>query len=339
MKSPGAPPLGGAPGIADTGDPFIEPDAHVSDSRTDAPLQAAIGIVEAALADASRRPVVHTCFDEATFTATHVVADPVTRASAVIDSVLDFDAASGRTRTTSVEAVRRHLADEELALQWVLETHAHADHLSAAPLLRSANAPLGIGAGIGEVHAAFAPVFGEAIAPPSDVPAFDRLFADGERFRVGGLDAIVLRVPGHTPACIAYVIGDAVFVGDTLFMPDYGTARCDFPGGSAAQLYRSIQRLFGLPDETRVFLCHDYKAPGRDVYAWETTIGAERAGNLHVRDGIDEASFVALRTARDATLPVPKLMLPAVQVNLRGGRLPPPEANGVAYLKLPIDAV
>ncbi len=310
----------------------------MSEFPTDAPLQDAIGIVHAARADASLRPVVRTFFDEATFTATHIVSDVTTRSCAVIDSVLDFDAAAGRTRTTSVDAVREHLAGERLALQWVLETHAHADHLSAAPLLRRADAPLGIGAGIGEVHAAFAPVFGEAIAPPSDEPAFDRLFADGERFRIGNLDAIALRVPGHTPACIAYVIGDAVFVGDTLFMPDYGSARCDFPGGSAAKLYRSIQRLFGLPSETRVFLCHDYKAPGRDAFVWETTIGAERAGNIHVRDGIDEASFVAMRTARDATLPVPKLMLPAVQVNLRGGRLPRPEANGVAYLKLPLDA-
>lgn len=297
-------------------------------------------IVNGASRAAASRPVVVTFFDEATFTASHVVRDPVSNACAIVDSVLDFDQASGRTSSRSAQALIDFIKSEDLQVQWLLETHAHADHLSAAPLLqKQLGGQLAIGKHIIDVQEAFGKIFNVGPQFARDGSQFDHLFVDGERFRIGGLEAIALHGPGHTPACMAYVVGDAVFPGDTLFMPDYGTARCDFPGGDAATLYRSIRRLQQLPDQTRVFLCHDYKAPGRDAFAWETTIGAERTSNVHVRDGIGEAEFVQMREARDATLPMPRLILPSVQVNMRAGRLPEPEDNGVRYLKLPIDAL
>ena len=307
---------------------------------SDPSLAAARAVVETALAEPAKRPLVASFFDEATFTVSHVVRDPDSAACAIIDSVLDFDAASGRTADHSARRLLEYVRDHDLRVEWLLETHAHADHLSAAPLLQArVGGTLAIGAGITHVQRVFGALFNAGDDFARDGAPFDRLFADGERFRIGGLDAVTLHVPGHTPACMAYVVGDAVFPGDTLFMPDYGTARCDFPGGDAATLFRSIRRLQSLPDAVRMFLCHDYLAPGRDVYAWETTVGAQRTGNVHVRDGVDEATFVAMRESRDATLAMPKLLLPAVQVNMRAGRLPEPEANGVRYLKIPVDAL
>lgn len=303
----------------------------------DAVLERAIEQVQAARA-AGAVPVVHTFFDEPTFTATHVVHDPATRRAAIIDSVLDFDQSSGRTSHASADAVIAYVRAAGLTVDWLLETHAHADHLSAAPYLQEQlGGRLVIGSDIRTVQGVFAGIFNEPASFARDGSQFDLLVADGETFALGNLPIIALHVPGHTPACMAYVIGDAVFVGDTLFMPDYGTARCDFPGGDARTLFRSIRRLLALPDETRVFLCHDYQAPDRSDYIWETTIGAQRAGNVHVHDGIHEDAFVAMREARDATLAMPRLILPSVQVNIRGGHFPEPEANGVSYLKLPLN--
>jgi glyoxylase-like metal-dependent hydrolase (beta-lactamase superfamily II) len=297
-------------------------------------------IIEAALVTAAQRPAVQSFFDEATNTVSHVVRDPATSACAVIDSVLDFDAPSGRTSSRSVDALIDYIKSESFSVQWLLETHAHADHLSAAPYLHEKlGGQMAIGHEILRVQQVFGKLFNAGSDFARDGSQFDHLFGDGERFQIGTLQAIALHVPGHTPACLAYVIGDAVFPGDTLFMPDYGTARCDFPGGDARQLYRSIRRLTSLPEAARVFLCHDYKAPGRDQYAWETTIGAERSANVHVRDGISEDEFVAMRNRRDASLSMPKLLLPSVQVNMRGGHLPPPEDDGVSYLKLPVNAL
>lgn len=297
-------------------------------------------LILAARTGAMARPVVHTLFDEATFTASHVVHDPATRAAAIIDPVLDYDPASGRTRTDSADALIAYVAREGLSVAWLLETHAHADHLSAAPYLQEKlGGTLAIGREIVRVQQTFGALFNAGADFARDGSQFDRLFDDGDGFHIGSIGAVALHVPGHTPADLAYVIGDAVFPGDTLFMPDFGTARADFPGGDARQLYRSIRRLLSLPPEARLFLCHDYKAPGRDNFAWETTIGEERAHNIHVHDGVAEDGFVAMRTARDATLDMPRLILPSIQVNMRGGRPPEPEANGVRYLKLPIDAV
>lgn len=285
-----------------------------------------------------RVPVVHTFFDEATFTATHVVHDPVTRRTAIIDSVLNFDQASGRTSHAGADAIIAYVRDHELAVDWLLETHAHADHLSAAPYLqRHLGGTIVIGQDILTVQKVFGDIFNEGPAFLRDGTQFDDLMADGHRFRLGDIDAIALHVPGHTPACLAYVIGDAVFVGDTLFMPDYGTARADFPGGDARTLFRSIRRLMRLPTQTRVFLCHDYKAPGREHFVFESTIGEQQAANIHVHEGIDEDAFVKMRESRDATLGMPRLILPSIQVNMRAGHMPEPEANGVRYLKLPID--
>lgn len=281
-------------------------------------------------------PLVQTFFDEATSSATYLVRDPGSRACAVIDSVLGFDPSSGRTCNGPTEALCAAIRAEGLEVAWILETHVHADHLSAAARLKEAfGGRTAIGAAVTKV----ADLFAGLIGPTRAEAAFDRLLRDGDRLSIGGLDGVVLAVPGHTPADVAFVIGDAVFVGDTLFMPDFGTARADFPGADAALLYASIQRLLSLPPETRLFTCHDYKAPGRDAYAWETTVAAERAGNVHVREGVTEAEFVALRRARDATLPVPKLIWPALQVNLRGGRLPEPEPDGGRYLKIPVNAI
>jgi glyoxylase-like metal-dependent hydrolase (beta-lactamase superfamily II) len=281
---------------------------------------------------------VKTFFDEPTFTATHVVHDPATRRAAIIDSVLDFDQPSGRTKTASAEAVVAYVKAEGLVVDWILETHAHADHLSAAPYLQAQiGGKIVIGAAITTVQQTFAKVFNEPASFAVDGSQFDQLMADGAPFMLGAIPAMALHVPGHTPACLAYIIGDAVFVGDTLFMPDYGTARCDFPGGNARTLYRSIRRLMELPDETKVFLCHDYLGPDRQDYVWETTIAAQRDGNIQVRQGISEDAFVTMRETRDATLAMPRLILPSVQVNIRAGHLPEPEANGVSYLKLPLN--
>jgi glyoxylase-like metal-dependent hydrolase (beta-lactamase superfamily II) len=284
------------------------------------------------------QPDVTAFFDQDTFTVSYVVADPATRRAAIIDSVLDFDQASGRTRRTAADKIAAHVNAQGLTVDWVLETHVHADHVSAGDTLKQ---KLGGRSAIGEhvriVQNTFAQVFNTGPGFATDGRQFDHLFKDGDTFKIGNLDARVLHTPGHTPACITYVIGDAAFVGDTLFMPDYGTARCDFPGGDAAQLYHSIWKLFALPAETRVFLCHDYKAPGRDEYRWETTIGEQRAKNVHIHEGIAEAEFVAMRTGRDKTLSMPKLILPSVQINMRAGMLPEPESNGVRYLKLPVD--
>jgi glyoxylase-like metal-dependent hydrolase (beta-lactamase superfamily II) len=303
---------------------------------TDAALERAR---EQILAAAKRPSIrVETFFDEPTFTASHVVYDPTTRHAAIVDSVLNFDAASGRTSTRGADEIIAYVKRESLTVDWLLETHAHADHLSAAPYLQTKlGGRLAIGREITTVQNVFGKVFNFGTEFARDGSQFDHLFEDGETFAIGEIPAITLHVPGHTPADVAYVIGDAAFVGDTLFMPDYGTARADFPGGDARALYRSIRRLMALPDATRLFLCHDYKAPNRDTYAWETTVGAERKGNVHVHDGIGEDEFVEMRTHRDATLDLPHLILPSVQVNVRGGRLPPPEDNGARYLKLPLD--
>ncbi len=285
-------------------------------------------------------PEVKAFFDEATYTYSYVVHDPATRKAAIVDSVLDFDQASGRTATASADALVEFVRVGGFEVEWILDTHVHADHLSAAAYLQPRlGGRTAIGAGVREVQETFGRLFNEGTAFLRDGSQFDHLFEDGETYRIGGIEAVALHTPGHTPACMAHVIGDAAFVGDTLFMPDYGTARCDFPGGDARRLYRSIRRLFELPDATRVFLCHDYKAPGRDDYVCETTIGAERRANVHVRDGVGEDEFVRMRTARDATLAMPRLLLPSVQVNMRGGAFPPPEANGLSYLKLPVDAL
>jgi len=286
------------------------------------------------------RPEVQPFFDEATFTWSYVVHDPASRRAALVDSVLDFDLASGRTRTASADALVGFVEANALDVEWIIDTHVHADHLSAAAYLKSrVGGRTGIGEYVRDVQDTFGRLFNEDAEFARDGSQFDHLFKDGETYRIGGIEAFAWHTPGHTPACMTHVIGDAAFVGDTLFMPDYGTARCDFPGGDARLLYRSIRRLFTLPESTRVFLCHDYKAPGRDTYAHETTIGDERRANVHVHDGVDEDDFVRMRTARDATLAVPKLLLPSVQVNMRAGRFPPAESNGVSYLKLPIDAL
>lgn len=279
---------------------------------------------------------IRSFFDQSTNTITYLVIDPQTRTAAIIDPVLDYDHRSGRVGTEAADRVLQVLSKERLIVQWILETHAHADHLSAAPYLQQkTGAKVGIGEHISEVQRLFTPVF-NLDDVSGDGSEFDHLFRDGEHFKLGQLDVEVMHTPGHTPACISYRIGDAVFVGDTLFMPDYGTARADFPGGSAAQLYRSIQRLLALPPETRVFVCHDYKAPGRDEFAWETTVRAETEQNVHLQGGTNEEQYVKLRTARDATLAAPTLLLPSIQVNIRAGRLPPAESNGVSYLRIPL---
>ncbi|MCP8892159.1 MBL fold metallo-hydrolase [Sphingomonas faeni] len=284
--------------------------------------------------------VVRSFFDEPTNTASYVAHDPTTLRAAIIDSVLDFDAAAGRTDTASADAIIAYVQGEGLTIDWLLETHAHADHLSAAPYLQKAlGGTLAIGRDILRVQDVFGKIFNAGTEFARDGSEFDRLFDDGDAFAIGSIPAIALHVPGHTPADMAYVIGEAVFTGDTLFMPDYGSARADFPGGDARQLYRSIRRLLTLPAETRLFLCHDYKAPGRDRYVWETTVGAQRTGNVHVHDGVEEDAFVAMRTARDATLGMPKLILPSIQVNMRGGHLPEPEANGTRYLQIPLNVL
>ena len=280
-------------------------------------------------------PNITAWFDEATCSVSYLVADPGTGTAAIIDPVLDFDLASGHVDTRSADAILTEVETRGLTVAWLLETHPHADHLSAAAHLKQkTGAPVAIGAGIVDVKGQFGALF-DAAAGGRD---FDRLLEDGERLSLGSLEIEVLATPGHTPACVSYRIGDAVFVGDTLFMPDYGTARADFPGGDARQLYLSIRRLLSLPRETRLFMCHDYKAPGRDTYAWETTAGEEADRNLHIGGGVSEEDFVAMRMQRDATLCAPKLLYPAIQVNIRAGKLPEPAANGQRFLKLPLSS-
>ena len=307
---------------------------------TDPRLSAATAMIRAVGAGSRSAPGVKSFFDESTNTATYVVHDPASRSAAIIDSVLDFDVDAGRISHASADALIAYVKSEGLTVAWVLETHAHADHLSAAPYLKAAlGGQLAIGREIIHVQNVFGKIFNAGTEFARDGSEFDRLFEDGDRFSVGEIEAIALHVPGHTPADLAYVIGDAVFTGDTLFMPDYGTARADFPGGDSRQLFRSIRRLLSLPAEARLFLCHDYKAVGRDKFVWETTVGAERTGNVHVHEGVGEDDFVAMRDARDATLGMPRLILPSIQVNMRGGNLPAPEANGRRYLKIPLDAL
>jgi glyoxylase-like metal-dependent hydrolase (beta-lactamase superfamily II) len=285
------------------------------------------------------RAQVQAFFDPATWTVSYVVYERDGTPCAVVDPVLDYDAKSGRTAATSAQRIATFIEEHGLSLAWILETHAHADHLSAAAWLhRRLGGRVGIGRNITEVQGVFKSLFNLEAGFPTDGRQFDHLFDDGERFAIGALQAEVIAMPGHTPACVAYRVGDAVFVGDTLFMPDVGTARCDFPGGSAAQLYRSVRKLLALPEDTRLFMCHDYPPPGREP-RWETTVGEQRRHNIHIHDGIGEEAFVAMRTARDATLEMPNLILPSVQVNIRAGQLPAPEANGVAYLKIPLNAL
>lgn len=280
--------------------------------------------------------LIHTLFDAETSTATHVVSCPVTRAAAVIDSVLDFDPKSGRTSTEAADKLLAHVRSQGLQVQWHLETHAHADHFSAAPYLKKhLGGQIGIGTQIRDVQAVFKKVF-NAPDMATDGAPFDHLFDDGERFHIGEIEARVLHTPGHTPACITYLMGDDAFVGDTLFMPDYGSARCDFPGGDAALLYRSVRQLLALPMHTRLHLCHDYQPGGREAQ-WLSTVAEQRAHNVHVHDGVSETEFVQMRSARDKTLGMPKLMLPAVQVNIRAGHFPPADDNGTSYLKIPLN--
>ncbi len=285
------------------------------------------------------KPNVKTFFDEATFTATHVVWDPVTREAAIIDSVKDYDPKSGRSATDSADAVIGYVKEQDLTVTWILETHVHADHLTAAPYLKSKlGGRIGIGSRIDAVQGVFKKVFNAEADFATDGRQFDHLFEEGEAFQVGELKGVVLHTPGHTPACATYVVANAAFVGDTLFMPDFGTARCDFPGGDARQLYRSIKRILALPPDTRLFLCHDYAPNGR-AYEWETTVAKEREKNIHVHNGVTEDDFVAMRSARDKQLSMPVLILPSVQVNMRAGELPPAEDNGTHYLKIPVDAL
>jgi len=285
-------------------------------------------------------PIVNAFFDEATNTVTYVVREPEGRACAVVDSVLDFDYASGRTDTRSADAVIAFIEAEGLDLQWILETHVHADHLSAAPYIQERlGGRIGIGEKITVVQNTFGKIFNEGTEFQRDGSQFDSLFTEGDSFHIGQMRGDVLHTPGHTPACLTYVIGDAAFVGDTLFMPDFGTARCDFPGGSAEKMFDSVQKILRLPDETRIFVCHDYKAPGRDVYAWETTVGEQKARNVHVGAGRSREDFVKMRTTRDASLSMPRLIIPSLQVNMRAGQMPPAEENGVTYLKVPVNGL
>lgn len=286
------------------------------------------------------KPIVQPFFDEATNTVTYVVADPAGKVCAIIDPVLDFEPASARCSTASADKVLAYVADNGLDVSWILETHAHADHLSAAQYLKSkTGARVGIGRLITRTQEIFKGIFNLGDDFPPDGTQFDSLFDDGDILKMGTTSIRVLHTPGHTPACLTYLAGDAAFVGDTLFMPDFGTARVDFPGGDAATLYRSIQRIFTLPADTRLFMCHDYKAPGRDRFAWETTVAEQRAKNVHIHEGISEQEYIEFRTKKDATLGVPKLILPSIQVNIRAGHMPPAENNGKVYLKLPVDTL
>ncbi|MBK76116.1 MAG: MBL fold metallo-hydrolase [Henriciella sp.] len=286
------------------------------------------------------KPDVKGFFDEATNTISYVVWDRTTKQAAIIDSLLDFDQASGRTATHSADRMIAFVKDTGLTVEWIIDTHVHADHLTAAPYIKSQlGGRTGIGEHISTVQKVFGEIFNAGQEFHTDGSQFDHLFTDGETYKIGTIEARAIHTPGHTPACMSHLIGGAVFVGDTIFMPDYGTARCDFPGGDAATLYDSIQKLFALPGDTRVFLCHDYKAPGREHYVWETTIGEQKAHNTHIHEGVTKAQFVKMRTERDATLDMPKLILPSVQVNMRAGEMPPAESNGMRYMKIPINAL
>jgi glyoxylase-like metal-dependent hydrolase (beta-lactamase superfamily II) len=310
------------------------------ETEPDTTIERAIAIARGVIDGGMPAPVVEGFFDSETFTVSYVVHDPKTRRAAIIDSVWNFDEASGRTSFESADAIIAYVAEHGLTVDWVLETHAHADHLSAGPYLQEkVGGKLAIGREITTIQGVFGKIFNEGTEFARDGSQFDRLLEDGDELELGQQRLIALHVPGHTPADVAFLVGDALFVGDTMFMPDFGSARADFPGGCARQLYRSVRRLMRLPDETRAFMCHDYKAPGRDSFAWETTIGAERTANVHLHEGVSEDDFVAMRTARDKTLSMPKLILPSLQINMRGGRLPEPEDNGVRYLKLPIDSL
>jgi glyoxylase-like metal-dependent hydrolase (beta-lactamase superfamily II) len=283
-------------------------------------------------------PEVKAFFDEATFTVSFVVTDPETRKCAIVDSVLDFDYSSGRTDTKSADAIVAFVKEHGLEPIWLLETHVHADHLSAAPYIQEQlGGKIGIGENITIVQDTFGKVFNEGTRFQRDGSQFDRLFKEGDSFEIGPLKGRVLHTPGHTPACLTYVIGDAAFVGDTLFMPDFGTARADFPGGSAEMLYDSIQKILALPETTRIFVGHDYKAPGRDQYAWETSVAEQKALNVHVGGGATAEDFVAMRKARDATLDMPKLIIPSIQVNMRAGQMPEPDESGKRFLKVPVN--
>lgn len=285
-------------------------------------------------------PSVTAFFDEATNTITYVVAEPEGSACAVVDSVLDFDYASGRTDTRSADAVIAFIKDKGLRVDWILETHVHADHLSAAPYIQErVGGQIGIGDRIKVVQETFGKVFNEGTRFQRDGSQFDKLFEEGDVFMIGQLRGEVLHTPGHTPACLTYVIGDAAFVGDTLFMPDFGTARCDFPGGSAEVMFDSVQKILSLPDATRIFVGHDYKAPGRDQYAWESTVGDQKARNIHIGGGRSKEAFVEMRQKRDATLAMPRLIIPSLQVNMRAGQMPEPEDNGLSYLKVPVNGL
>ncbi|UOR15817.1 MBL fold metallo-hydrolase [Qipengyuania aquimaris] len=311
-----------------------------SSSQPDAALAKAREQVLAASADKRLRPSIAGFFDEATNTVSYVIHDPATSKAAIVDSVLDYDAAAGRTSQGSADLMIEYVEKQGLEVEWLIETHAHADHLSAAPYIQEKlGGKLAIGREIIRVQEVFGKLFNAGTDFERDGSQFDHLFEDGETIQLGEIQMIALHVPGHTPADYAFIFGDAAFVGDTIFMPDFGTARADFPGGDARQLYRSIRRLLALPEETRLFLCHDYKAPGRDEYAWETTVGQQKRENVHVKDGTSEDEFVEMRTARDSTLAMPQLIMPSVQVNIRGGRLPEPEENGVSYIKIPVNAV
>ncbi|GLQ99137.1 MBL fold metallo-hydrolase [Dyella mobilis] len=285
------------------------------------------------------RPEIKPFFDPSSNTFSYVVWDPQEQKAAIFDCVLDYDPASARTGHGLADALVSFVEASGLTVEWVIETHLHADHLSAAPYVQSrVGGKLGIGEHVLASQQTFGELFNAGSEFQRDGGQFDHLFKDGERYRLGSIDAVALHTPGHTPACMTHIIGDAAFVGDTLFMPDYGSARCDFPGGDARTLYRSIQKLFQLPDATRVFMCHDYKPEGRSEFRYETTMGEQRRANVHVRQGVSEEDFVLMRTARDATLATPRLLLPSVQINMRGGRLPPLESNGLRYLKIPLDA-
>ena len=285
------------------------------------------------------RPDVQAFHDEATFTITYIVSDPATKRAAIVDPVLDFDPAAGRTSTASADEVIACVEREGLEVEWILETHVHADHMTVAPYLRERlGGKIAIGRNVSTVQENFKRLFNLADLA-TDGSQFDHLFADGDTFDIGELEGRIIATPGHTPDCVTYVIGDAAFVGDTMFMPDYGTARVDFPGGSATQLYESIQKVLALPDDTRLFMCHDYKAPGRDEFAWETSVAEQRANNIHVNGSVSRDEFVQMREDRDSQLGMPKLILPSLQVNLRAGHLPEPEDNDIRYLKIPLDAV
>ena len=309
-------------------------------TKVDHPLAAAADQVRRAQADPSLQAVIKGFFDSATNTVSYVVHDPASRIAAIIDPVLGFDAASGRTSHDSADKLVDHVISQGLSVAWLLETHAHADHLSAAPFLQEKlGGKIAIGEHITKVQTVFGELFNAGSEFQHDGSDFNHLFGDGDTFNIGAISVTVLHVPGHTPACVSYVMEDAAFVGDTMFMPDYGSARADFPGGDASKLYQSLRRVLSLPAETRIFLCHDYLPQGRVQHVWETTVAEQRASNIHAHDGVSEADFVTMREARDATLDMPQLMLPSVQVNMRAGHMPPAENNGVTYLKLPVNTL